>query len=135
MKIPRKCHNHEASPSRGFKSRRNKGQLMTKQTPHMKPSKPPVSVAQSNSRPIGDQEVAGSSPAGSGYIFSWRLIMKYFLRSFSHISLLSQEGQLSVSGERMYKSTGNHLEDLAYPGKNVVRYTDMSECVDRSVKP
>ena len=57
----------------------------------------------------------------------------FFTVILSH--LLSQEGQLSVSGERMYKSTGNHLEDLAYPGKNVVRYTDMSECVDRSVKP
>ena len=31
----------------------------------------------------GDQEVAGSILAGSGNILSWRLIMKYFLRSFS----------------------------------------------------
>ena len=34
-------------------------------------------------RPIGDQEVAGSTPAEVGNILSWRLIMKYFLRSFS----------------------------------------------------
>ena len=40
-------------------------------------------MAQSDARPTGDQEVAGSSPVGSGNILSWRLIMKYFLRSFS----------------------------------------------------
>ena len=34
-------------------------------------------------RPAGDQEVAGSTPAEVGNIPSWRLIMKYFLRSFS----------------------------------------------------
>ena len=34
-------------------------------------------------RPTGDQEVAGSTPAEVGIILSWRLIMKYFLRSFS----------------------------------------------------
>ena len=31
----------------------------------------------------GDQEVAGSTPAEVGSILSWRLIVKYFLRSFS----------------------------------------------------
>ena len=34
-------------------------------------------------RPTGDQEVAGSTPAEVGNILSGRLIMKYFLRSFS----------------------------------------------------
>ena len=34
-------------------------------------------------RPTGYQEVAGSTPAKVGNILSWRLIMKYFLRSFS----------------------------------------------------
>ena len=34
-------------------------------------------------RPTGDQEVAGSTPAEVGNILSWRLIMKYFLWSFS----------------------------------------------------
>ena len=34
-------------------------------------------------RPTGDQKVAGSTPAEVGNILSWRLIMKYFLRSFS----------------------------------------------------
>ena len=33
-------------------------------------------------RPTGDQEVAGITPAEVGNILSWRLIMKYFLRSF-----------------------------------------------------
>ena len=36
----------------------------------------PASVPQSNARPTGDQEVAGSIPAGSGNSLSWRLIMK-----------------------------------------------------------
>ena len=34
-------------------------------------------------RLTGDQEVTGSTPAKVGNILSWRLIMKYFLRSFS----------------------------------------------------
>ena len=34
-------------------------------------------------RPTGDQEFAGSTPAEVGNILSWRLIMNYFLRSFS----------------------------------------------------
>ena len=34
-------------------------------------------------RPTGDQEVAGSTPAEVDNILSWRLILKYFLRSFS----------------------------------------------------
>ena len=34
-------------------------------------------------RSTGDQEVAGSTPAEVGNILSWRLIMKYFLCSFS----------------------------------------------------
>ena len=43
----------------------------------------PTSVAQLDARPTGDQEVAGSTPAKVGNILLWRLIMKYFLRSFS----------------------------------------------------
>ena len=42
-----------------------------------------ASVAQLDARPTGDQEVAGSAPAEVGNILSWRLIMKYFLQSFS----------------------------------------------------
>ena len=71
-------------------------------------------------RPTGDQEVAGSTPAEVGNILSWRLIMKYFLRSetdheiFSTVILslqLIQEGQLSVSGKRMCTILVNRLED------------------------
>ena len=36
-----------------------------------------------NRIPTGDQEVAGSTPPEVSNILSWRLIMKYFLRSFS----------------------------------------------------
>ena len=61
-------------------------------------------------RPTGDQEVAGSTPAEVGNILSWRLIMKYFLQSFSPFSLI-QEGQLSVSCERMCIILVNRLED------------------------
>ena len=43
----------------------------------------PASVAQLDARPTGDQEVAGLTPAEVGNILSWRLTMKYFLRSFS----------------------------------------------------
>ena len=43
----------------------------------------PVSVAQLDAHPTGDQEVVGSTPAEVGNILSWRLIMKYFLQSFS----------------------------------------------------
>ena len=34
-------------------------------------------------RPTGDQEVAGSTPTEVSNILLWRLIMKYFLQSFS----------------------------------------------------
>ena len=33
-------------------------------------------------RPTRDQEVAGSTPTEVGNILSWRMIVKYFLRSF-----------------------------------------------------
>ena len=57
----------------------------------------------------GDQEVAGSTPAEVGNILSWRLIMN---GSTVILSLpLIQEGQLSVSGERMCTILVNRLED------------------------
>ena len=43
----------------------------------------PALVAQLAARPIGDQEVVGLTPAEVSNILSWRLIMKYFLQSFS----------------------------------------------------
>ena len=57
----------------------------------------------------GDQEVAGSTPAEVGNILSWRLIVIF---STVILSLpLIQEGQLSVSGERMCTILVNRLED------------------------
>ena len=41
-----------------------------------------TSVAQLDAHLTGDQEVAGSTTHRVGNILSWRLIMKYFLRSF-----------------------------------------------------
>ena len=43
----------------------------------------PALVAQLDARLTGDQEVTGWTPAEVGNILSWRLIVKYFLRSFS----------------------------------------------------
>ena len=66
-------------------------------------------MAQLDACPTGDQEVAGLIPAGSAKFFRGDLIMKYFLRSFS--LPLIQEGQLSVSGERMCTILVNCLDD------------------------
>ena len=73
----------------------------------------PASVAQLDACPTEDQEVVGSTPAEVGNILSWRLIMKYFLVILS--LRLIQEGQLSVSGERMCTILVNRLKDLASP--------------------
>ena len=70
----------------------------------------PASVAQLDARPTGDQEVAGSTPAEVVNIISWRLIMKFFSTVILSL-LLIQEGQLSVSGERMCTILVNRLED------------------------
>ena len=59
--------------------------------------------------PTGDQEVAGSTPAEVGNILS-----KIDHEIFSTVILslpLIQEGQLSVSGERMCTILVNRLED------------------------
>ena len=62
-----------------------------------------VKVAQLAARPTGDQEVVGSTPAGSATFFRGDLII---------LSLpLIHEGQVSVSGERMCTILVNHLED------------------------
>ena len=74
-----------------------------------------ASVAHLDAHSTGDQEVAGSTPTGTTTFFHGDLIMKYFLRSFS--LPLIQEGQLSVSAERMRTILVNCLEDLACPVK------------------
>ena len=43
----------------------------------------PVLAAQSDMYLAGDQEVVDLVPVGSSNILSWRLIMKFFLWSFS----------------------------------------------------
>ena len=61
--------------------------------------------------PTGDQEVAGLIPT--------YLVVEIDHEIFSTVILsflLIQEGQLSVSGERMCKNTVNLLEDTC-PGK------------------
>ena len=58
-------------------------------------------MAQSDARPTGDQEIAGSVPAESG-----NMEIDQELFSMVILSLpLNQEGQLSVSGERICTST------------------------------
>ena len=55
-----------------------------------------------------------------GNVLLWRLIMKYDHEIFSTVILslpLIQEGQLSVSGEKMCTILVNCLEDWACPGK------------------
>ena len=66
-------------------------------------------MAQLDARPTGDQ-VADSTPAEVGNILSWRLIMKYFSMVILSLPLI-QEGQLSVSGERMCTILVKLLED------------------------
>ena len=57
-------------------------------------------------RPTGDRGVAGSTPTEVGYILDHEIFSTVIL------SLpLIQEGQLSVSGERMCTILVNRLED------------------------
>ena len=72
-------------------------------------------------RLTGDEEVAGSIP-GFGNILSWRLIMKYFLGSFS--AFADARRQLSVTGERLCTVLVNCLEGLSLPRKRVITLTD-----------
>ena len=61
-------------------------------------------------RPTGDQEVAGSSPAEVGNIFFVEIDHEIFSTAILSLPLI-QEGQLSVSGERMCTILVNRLED------------------------
>ena len=67
-------------------------------------------------RPTGDQEVAGSIPAGSDNILSWRLIMKYFLRSFSPFRRF-KKGSCHFLAKECAQVLVKRLEDRACPGK------------------
>ena len=69
-----------------------------------------ASVAQLDARPTGDQEVAGSTPRrGRQHYF-----VEIYHEIFSTVILffpLIQEGQLSVSDERMCTILFNRLKD------------------------
>ena len=58
----------------------------------------------------GDQEVAGSTPAEVGNILSWMTDHEIFSTVIRSLPLI-QEGQLSVSGERMCTILVGRLED------------------------
>ena len=80
----------------------------------------PASVAQLDRRPAGDQEVAGSTPAGSATCFHGDLIMNYFL-SHSH-SLPSADSRKAVFSfwQKNVHNTGQPLRGLILPSKSVV---------------
>ena len=61
-------------------------------------------------RPTGDQEVTGSTPAEVGNILFMEIDHELFSTVILSLPLI-QEGQLSVSGERMRTILVNHLED------------------------
>ena len=66
-------------------------------------------MAQLDVRPTGDQEVVGSTPANRQHSF---VEIDHEIFSMVVLSLLLiQEGQLSVSGERMCTILVNGLED------------------------
>ena len=65
-------------------------------------------------RPTGDQEVAGSTPAEVGNILFVEIDHEIFSTVILSLPLI-QEGQLSVSGERMCTIPVNRLEDYACP--------------------
>ena len=69
----------------------------------------PASMAQLDARPTADQEVAGLTPPGRQHSF---LEIDHEMFSMVILSLpLLQEGQLSVSDERMCTILINRLED------------------------
>ena len=61
-------------------------------------------------RPTGDQEVAGLTPAEISNIFFVEIDHEIFSTVILSLPLI-QEGQLSVSGERMCTILVNRLED------------------------
>ena len=73
-------------------------------------SQKPASDAQLDARPTGDQKVAGSTPAESENILSLRFAHEIFFTAIFSLPLI-QEGQLSVSEERMFTILVNLLED------------------------
>ena len=69
----------------------------------------PASVAQLDARPISDRRLPVRPPPGWQHSF---VFIDHEILSTVFLSLpLIQEGQLSVSGERMCTILGNRLED------------------------
>ena len=64
-------------------------------------------------RPTGDQEFAGSTPAGSATFF-FEIDHEIFSTVIFSLPLI-QDGPLSVSGERICTILVNRLEDFACP--------------------
>ena len=67
-------------------------------------------MAYLDARPTGDQEVAGSTPAEGGYTSFVDIDHEVFSTVILSLPLI-QEGQLSVSVERMCAILVNRLED------------------------
>ena len=70
----------------------------------------PASVAQLDACPTCDQEVGGFDHCRVGTILSWGFDNEIFSMVILSLPLI-QEGQLSVSGERMRSPSVNLLED------------------------
>ena len=87
----------------------------------------PALVAQFDARLTGDQEIVGSTPAGTATFFSGDLIMKYFSTIILSLMLI-QEGQLSVSGERISTVKNTFL---FFKTKNSLNDDSFSCCNDR----
>ena len=79
----------------------------------------PASVAQSDARPTGDQEVVFDSRRVRHHSFV-KIDYEIFPTVIIFLPLI-QKGQLLVSGERMCTSTGLPLRGLSLPSKSVVR--------------
>ena len=77
-----------------------------------------ASLAQLDAWLACDQKVAGSIPAGSGNILSWRLIIKYSLRSDHEIFTMVifffhwfKEGSCQFLANECAQVLGKHFED------------------------
>ena len=82
-----------------------------------------VLVAELDACPTGDQEVAGSISVWYSNILSWRLIINYFLQSFSPFlrapSTDSRRAAVIFWWKNVY-NTGWLLRGLSLSGKSVV---------------
>ena len=66
-------------------------------------------MTQLDVRPTGDQEIAGSTPAGSATFF-YKMDKEVLSMVIFSLPLI-QEGHLSASGKRMSTILVNHIED------------------------